>query len=773
MRDCIKKIINGEEIEDIFSFVENRIFKNGPVSTTDMEILSLLKLYQPDYFNEREHAILNYMGIFYKDSKPKTLKEVLFRQYRKHIEENYNHTYTPVQASIVKGIKVNKCFSFSAPTSTGKSYVFLNQIKSTVNSVVIVVPSRALINEYYLKLSELIDDTSVNVLTFIDRINTKNSTRNVFIVTPERCRELFRQKDNFNIDLFLFDEAQLSNENSKRGLYFDSIVRRCNKAYPEASFIFAHPFVKNPESQIEKNHFETSTANSIQYTQKNVGQIFMCIDKDWNFFHFGIEKPVLGNRKQICSYDPIKRTIENNGSVLFYISKSKIYNRRFLEQFRHYIEMCDDIDSSLLDPYLNNMKEYTGGETETNKNRYSQMLSLLKKGIVIHHGSLPLYLRILIEQFTKAGLCRICFATSTLEQGINMPFDVVFLDRLEGSKPLSVKNLIGRAGRSTTETKFDFGYVVLSSASRMSGFRRIMTQDEELDNVSSLEKEEIQGDDFNDFKEAILNGTYSDEYNLTEKDLEKLTSTGVDEIIKNILDTVFINNKLISLEDLNNDSNNRLELYFNFRKLYAIYLGRNLEDGEGHVLDTAIKILLWKVHGKTFKNICWYRYSHASRSNERRALRNNITELNKLQANFITGYHGIPDKNHPVYSLFSLGTKAIEVDYDLIMYDTYDFIDKLIGFKLSDVFYAAFIKYFETTGDPRAEKMSKYIKFGTDNDRHIWMLRYGMSFEDMEALEPHIKEISAEEIVFFDSISDVPDEKKISISRFIKTASNK
>lgn len=773
MNNLIKKIITGEEIEEVFSFVESRVYKNGPISTTDMEILSLLKLYQPEYFERRENIILNYMGIFYKNSPPKTLKEVIFRQYRKHIEETFEHTYTPVQASIVKGIERNKCFSFSAPTSTGKSYVFLNQIKATTNSVVIVVPSRALINEYYLKLSELIEDQTVNVLTFIDRINTKYSSRSVFIVTPERCRELFKQKDKFNIELFLFDEAQLSNENSKRGLYFDSIVRRSNNAYPDASFVFAHPFVKNPESQIEKNHFDDTTSNSIQYTQKNVGQLFMCIDKEWNFYHFGIEKPILGNQKQLCSFDPIEKAITNGGSVLFYISKSKIYNRKFIDQFRKYIDLCEDIDSEQLDPYMNNMKEYTGGETESNKNRYSQMLSLLKKGIVIHHGSLPLHIRILIEQFTKAGLCKICFATSTLEQGINMPFDVVFLDRLEGSKPLSVKNLIGRAGRSTTDVKFDYGFVILSSPGRMSGFRRIMVQDEELDNISSLEKDEAQGDDYNDFKEAILNGTYSDEYNLTEKDLEKLTSVGVDIIIKNILDTVFVGNQLISLEILNNDPNNRLELYINFRKLYSIYLGRELEDGEGYVLDTAIKILLWKVHGKTFKNICWYRYSHASKSNERRVLKNDSNAQNQLLANFITGYHEIPDKNHPVYSLFSLGTKAIDVDYDLIMYDTYDYIDKLIGFKLSDVFYAAFIKYFETTGDTRANKMAKYIKFGTDNERHIWMLRYGMSFEDIEILDSHIEEISSEEIIFLDSINEVPDEKKISISRFIKTAPNK
>lgn len=83
----------------------------------------------------------------------------------------------------------------------------------------VVVPSRALINEYFNTLCDAITDKSVNILTFIDKINIKRAKRNIFIVTPERCKELFKQKEEFNIDIFLFDEAQLSNEESSRGIF--------------------------------------------------------------------------------------------------------------------------------------------------------------------------------------------------------------------------------------------------------------------------------------------------------------------------------------------------------------------------------------------------------------------------------------------------------------------------------------------------------------------------------------------------------------------------
>ncbi|MRX64710.1 DEAD/DEAH box helicase [Maribacter luteus] len=768
MKNAIKNIISTEDMGDVVSFVLDRIYKNGPVSTTDMEILSYLKLYKSEEFKVHQERVLNYMGVFYKNVEPQSLKEVVFRQYRMHIIENFQHTYTPVQASIISEIESNKCFSFSAPTSTGKSYVFMNIIQESTDDIVIVVPSRALINEYYHKLNNLIENKAVNILTFIDKINTKHTERNVFIVTPERCRELFKLKQQYQVNTFLFDEAQLSNEDSKRGLYFDSIVRRAQKSFPNATFVFAHPFVANPDSQIKKNHFQLDSSKSVQFKQKNVGQLYLCSDDEWNFYHFGIEKSIMGNTKIKCAFDPIEKIIKSNGSVLFYVSKSKIYNRGFLNQFDRYINLCTEIESEKIDSYIDQLKEYTGGDTIANKNYYSQLLALLKRGIVIHHGSLPLQTRLILERFTQDGLCRICFATSTLEQGVNMPFDVVFLDRLERSKPLSVKNLIGRAGRSTTLNEFDFGYVIINSPSKMSAFRSVIEQDEILDEESALEKSEQKDDDYNDFKEAILNDTYSDEFNLTEKDIDKLTSESTEEVIRKILVTVFENNQIVPLRKLNQDLRNRLELYSYFRSLYAIYLNRPLGDGEGNVLDTAIKIMLWKVHGKTFKNICWYRYSHASKTSERAKLEKLGRNTNQIKANFITGYHPIPDRNHNVYSLLPKGTRAVDVDYDLIMTDTYDYIDKLISFKLTDVFYASFIKYFQKENDLRAEKLAKFIKYGTDNEKHIWMLRYGMSFEEINKLETHILSINAEEIVFKESILEVPKEERESIERFIR-----
>lgn len=64
---------------------------------------------------------------------------------------------------------------------------------------------------------------------------------------------------------------------------------------------------------------------------------------------------------------------------------------------------------------------------------------------------------------------------------------------------------------------------------------------------------------------------------------------------------MFYNDRLIELNQINEDMQCKLELYTQFLKLYEQYLGRELCDGEKNVFNTAIKILLWKIHCKTFK----------------------------------------------------------------------------------------------------------------------------------------------------------------------------
>lgn len=125
MKNAISRIIQNENIQEIFSYAINNIYKYGPIEISDLEILTYINIYHKEYFEENLDKVLNFMGIFYKQNfQSTTLEEVVFGQYRKHIKDIFDDYYTPVQSQILHKIENKNCYSFSAPTSTGKSFVF-------------------------------------------------------------------------------------------------------------------------------------------------------------------------------------------------------------------------------------------------------------------------------------------------------------------------------------------------------------------------------------------------------------------------------------------------------------------------------------------------------------------------------------------------------------------------------------------------------------------------------------------------------------------------
>lgn len=145
--------------------------------------------------------------------------------------------------------------------------------------------------------------------------------------------------------------------------------------------------------------------------------------------------------------DIIKDILNNNGTLLIYTSKTSIYSKEYLKTFKKYTDLCSKTQDEEALNLVDELKQYLG-VTATKSRKYSQMIKLMERGIVIHHGSIPLKARLIIEKFVNTGYAKICFATSTLTQGINMPFDVVLIENFlfngetDELKLLEMKNLL-------------------------------------------------------------------------------------------------------------------------------------------------------------------------------------------------------------------------------------------------------------------------------------------------------------------------------------------
>ena len=117
--------------------------------------------------------------------------------------------------------------------------------------------------------------------------------------------------------------------------------------------------------------------------------------------------------------------------------------------------------------------------------------------------------------------------------------------------------------------------------------------------------------------------------------------------------------------------------------------------------------------------------------------------------------------------MFNTSLPTSEIDYDMLIWDTYDYLDKVISWSLSDPLVATFILYYRETNDERAIALSNYIKYGTNDTKEIWLLRYGFDFEEIEWLLPYVEKIDENEIVFLSSIMDIEPRKLELVSRFI------
>jgi replicative superfamily II helicase len=476
------------------------LHREGPKDPVLLENLSYFKKFHPSIFVEFEEKIISALGLFYKVDTPNNLYSFLMQGFGKEHEKDHGALLTPVQASIRRAIDDKQYISISAPTSAGKSYSIRDFLAEGSGDAVVVVPSRALIAEYMNSMRRKFESNkNVMISSFVDLVYTSRILRRIFILTPERSKDLYKFKGKLNIETFFFDEAQISEEKG-RGVIFDVSVRRAKKHFPNAKIIFAHPFIENPEAQFSKHQLSSEVSYGRSYTHGSVGKL--CIFKKQNkYYYFSpyIEKSHL--KKNCVEFDQDFRDFALNGnhSILVYVSKNSIYKGSFKDGFEDYISTLTELTDKGALEIIENIRHIVGAD---NSAHISFLVTLLKKGVVIHHGSIPLEVRFLIEDFIRNKYSSLCFATSTLAQGINMPFDIVWLennrfDGNENERALAFKNLIGRAGRLTSAKVFDYGYVYTSNAELFSA--RIQTPF--TLNEQSILETPLSGEQENDHKE--------------------------------------------------------------------------------------------------------------------------------------------------------------------------------------------------------------------------------------------------------------------------------
>lgn len=368
---------------------------------------------------------------------------------------NGENIFTDAQYKIRKKIELFDYFSFSGPTSIGKSFIMMDYIRFLLNKkesiggcIVIVVPTRALITQVVAELRKEINNNNVNIASHpvVSNFSLQRYEDHIFVFTPERLLS-YVSGNNLNIKYLFIDEAQkvIAENDSRSSLYYHAIYETTRKF--ATKIIFASPNIPNPDIFLKL--FEKDTTGFLAITDQTVSQNRYFVDLKENeaylFSEFG-EKEKISNFPKNLDSDKLIKSIGQEVNNIIYCNGPS-------ETVRRAKDFSTGLDNVTLTHELKELLIFISDYVHEDY----YLIECLKKGVAFHHGKMPQKVRRKVEDFfaNKDSSLKYIFCTSTLLEGVNLPAKNIFvLNDNHGShdfEKIDFENLIGRAGRLTKE----------------------------------------------------------------------------------------------------------------------------------------------------------------------------------------------------------------------------------------------------------------------------------------------------------------------------------
>lgn len=452
---------NQEKTQKLLSFASILSLSNeGRHKIWAQQIVSLLEAIEPKNktIKDAKYEVLlsctNYKGLnnqllssddLLKDAADK----INFNHFK--IPNTDNEHFFAEQKTIYDSFDLD-CYSYSAPTSMGKTFimrVFIkDQIKKGLNkNYAIIVPTKALISE--VKKS-IIDDMreeltshDYRIVTAIGDLALTKPHNFIYVMTPERMLHLTNNNQDFTLDYLFIDEAhKISSTDTRSPIYYD-LLDRISYLQNKPHIFFSSPNIPNPEVYLKlvknadlnnKIHVSFSPVSQIKYLIdfKSNGAIYV-----YNDFNKSFKK--IGNNSSRINLNYVLREIGVNKQNLIY---------------------CQSIDKTMkyAKDYASTLNYKNNKELDDLSNEIARLIhkdyflvDIIKKGVAFHVGYLPTSIRSKIEQLYKNNVINTLFCTSTLIEGVNLPADNLLVTSNKAGRStfdeVSFRNLIGRVGR--------------------------------------------------------------------------------------------------------------------------------------------------------------------------------------------------------------------------------------------------------------------------------------------------------------------------------------
>lgn len=363
--------------------------------------------------------------------KKNTFSSIILSQTNKSVINN-DIILNQYQMEILNILNENNLF-LSAPTSFGKTFLMLEFIKRNtkkLNNIIFIIPTLALMNELLKKIYNLFGDVYNICINSSEEIKDKN----IFVFVPERSdREFLKKTKEMKIDFLVFDEIYKLQASNLKEIKTDDRIIYMNKVYLDLvnraeKIALLGPYIKNVTFGKTKLDIVKYYTNFMPVYNK---MIVLTKEEDWiNFIK--LEHQLI----YFSSPGSIYKNIEN-------ILKKIPENQKYIDKYNKEIKYLEKSVSA--DWYV---------------------VSLLKRGIGIHHGKTPMYLRKFYENEYNKNNIKVLLCTNTLMEGINTPTNsLIVVD--DPKSAFKLNNLIGRVGRLNLKNP-TIGEIIISNESILS-----------------------------------------------------------------------------------------------------------------------------------------------------------------------------------------------------------------------------------------------------------------------------------------------------------------
>ena len=384
------------------------------------------------------------------------------------------------------------------PTSGGKTLLAqfrilqaLNQFNADNGWVAYVAPTRALSAQITRLLRKDFEPIGVRVeqLTAAVEVDAfeeelladHDQPFHILVATPEKLSLVIRNKkaENRPLALVVMDEAH-NIETEGRGLRIELLLATVKRDCPQANFLLLMPYVDGSESVAQWLAQDISAGRAISLgttpwkpNERIIGLYRAAPDDtERSGWHLNFETltatqkamPLHGTHRVggVKPIDVPKSAVLTKGqqkgfglqtAAMATVMSARGTSVAVANSIRTVWNMAAKAAQRL--PNFDTTRpdiELVQDFLRTEISPHFQLISMLDKGVGVHHAGLSDDVRALMEWLAETGSLRVLCATTTIAQGINFPVSSVFLQTYKYAygqemSPREFWNLAGRAGR--------------------------------------------------------------------------------------------------------------------------------------------------------------------------------------------------------------------------------------------------------------------------------------------------------------------------------------